>query len=115
MVHTNEAPVTVEQQLLARADECRRHAEASRHPEACSEYRAKEAAFREAAGLAAIATTPDGDEDAIAILNGIIRDMRSALQAIANDEGDTCTGQRCLAAIGRSRVPTRLIPSTKAG
>lgn len=49
------------------------------------------------------------------VQNGIIRDMRSTLQAIANDEGDTCTGQRCLAAIGRSRVPTRLIPSTKAG
>lgn len=37
-------------------------------------------------------------------MEAIIRDLRATLQRIANDEGDTTTGQACIAAISRSRI-----------
>jgi len=45
--------------LTKRADECRAHAEACLHPAASSEYRAKEAAFREAATIALTQRPPE--------------------------------------------------------
>ena len=38
-------------------------------------------------------------------LRSAVRALRATLQSIANDEGDTTIGRRCLAAIGKSRVP----------
>ena len=46
-------------------------------------------------------TSGEGREER---MEAIIRDLRATLQSIANDEGDTTTGQACIAAISRSRI-----------
>lgn len=42
---------------------------------------------------------------------GIIKDMRSTLQRVANDNPGTSTARDCISAISRSRVPLASSPA----
>lgn len=59
---------------------------------------------------AASSSAPADASGEVEALRVAMKGLRETLQSIANDEGDTTTGRRCLAAIAKSRVPRQQEP-----